>query len=163
MSPEFLKLVQHPVKFRLFLISKLPAAYFSGVRVRYLDADRSEVTIKYRWFATNPFRSIYFACLAMAAEMSTGVLAMGFLHAGETPVSMLITGMDAEFLKKATGRITFHCTDGARVAESIGQAVATGSGVEVKLFSEGKNEAGDTIARFSFTWSFKSKLSNHSI
>jgi len=33
-TPDFIKLMKHPVKFRMFLFFKLPSAYFAGVRVR---------------------------------------------------------------------------------------------------------------------------------
>ena len=75
-SPSFASLVHHPLKFRLFLLKNLPAAYFSGLKILSADSDRTVVSVPYRWLTRNPFRSIYFASLSMAAEMSTGILAM---------------------------------------------------------------------------------------
>ena len=63
---KFFDLVNHPIKFRLFLLSKLPSAYFSGVRVRYVDEEKAVVSVPYKWFTTNPFRSTYFAMLRQA-------------------------------------------------------------------------------------------------
>ena len=37
------------------------------------------VLMKYKWLNTNPFRSVYFACLQMAAEFSTGIICMAYL------------------------------------------------------------------------------------
>jgi hypothetical protein len=71
MNRKFLELVMHPFKFRLYLLSKLPSAFFSGVRVCYIDEEKCVVTVPYKWFSQNPFKSTYFACLGMAAEMST--------------------------------------------------------------------------------------------
>lgn len=79
-AQQFLELVQHPVKYRLFLLKKLPAAFFSGIRVKYADENKAVVTVPYKWFSTNPFKSTYFACLSMAAEMTTGLLAMAHIH-----------------------------------------------------------------------------------
>src|SRR6476646_11547024 len=98
----FIDLVKHPVKFRMFLFSKLPAALFSGVRLKYVDEEKCEVVVPFKWFTRNPFRSTYFACLSMAAEMSTGLLAMANIYGRKPRVSMLITGMEARFHKKAT-------------------------------------------------------------
>ncbi len=39
-TQEFIQLMKHPVKFRMFLFSKLPAAFFSGVRVRDIDESK---------------------------------------------------------------------------------------------------------------------------
>ncbi len=67
-SPQkFIKLVRHPVKFRMFLFWKLPAALFSGVRIKEIDEERSIISVPYKWLTQNPFRSTYFASLAMAA------------------------------------------------------------------------------------------------
>jgi len=62
--------------FRFFLLKSLPAAFFSGLRVQSLSTSSAVVRIRYSWFSKNPFRSIYFAVLGMAAEMSTGILAL---------------------------------------------------------------------------------------
>ena len=75
-TAAFSNLLKHPFKFRIFLLSKLPSAYFAGVRIREVDEKRCVVTVPYKWFTKNPFRSTYFACLGMAAEMSTGALCM---------------------------------------------------------------------------------------
>ena len=34
---KFLELIQNPVKFTFFLLTSLPAAFFSGVRLKYAD------------------------------------------------------------------------------------------------------------------------------
>ncbi|MEJ7672361.1 MAG: hypothetical protein WKF59_06555 [Chitinophagaceae bacterium] len=41
--------------------------------------------------------------LAMAAEMSTGILAMMHIYKRSHSISMLITNMEASYIKKATG------------------------------------------------------------
>src|SRR5438552_1786104 len=112
-TAAFIALMRNPLKFRLFLFTKLPSAYFSGVRIREVDENRSVVTVPYKWFSQNPFRSTYFACLAMAAELSTGCLAMAYLYKRRPAVSMLVVNMYAEYFKKANGRTTFVCEDGA--------------------------------------------------
>lgn len=137
------------------MLSKLPAAYFSGVRVKYVNEDTCVVTIPYKWFSTNPFRSTYFACLAMAAEMSTGVLAMGHTYKKDPAVSMLVTRLEANFMKKATGLTTFTCDDGARIKDTIRQALVSGKATSLSAFAAGKNKEGDTVAEFNITWSFK--------
>jgi hypothetical protein len=159
MKETFFNLVRHPFKFRLFLLSKLPSAYFSGVRVRFVDEEQCVVTVPYKWFSTNPFRSTYFACLSMAAELSTGVLAMANTYEANPAVSMLVLKVEGNFMKKATGLTTFTCEDGDLVTRSVNDAVASGKAVKVLMRSTGKNQEGDTVAEFAITWSFKSKTS----
>ena len=86
-TKSFISLMKHPLKFRFFLLSKLPSAFFTGVRIRDVDERKCIVTVPFKWFTKNPFRSTYFACLGMAAEMSTGALCMIHLFKRQPPVS----------------------------------------------------------------------------
>jgi acyl-coenzyme A thioesterase PaaI-like protein len=139
------------------LFSKLPSAFFAGVRVREIDEKKCVVTVPYKWFSQNPFRSTYFACLSMAAEMSTGALSMTHLYKRKPPVSMLVVKVESEYFKKATGRTTFVCEDGEMIQKAIGESIATGEARMVRARSVGKNKEGEVVAEFFITWSFKVK------
>lgn len=156
-TEDFIKLLRHPVKFRMFLFWKLPAAFFSGVRIKTVDEESCQVTIPFKWLTQNPFQSTYFASLSMAAELSTGVL--GLAHANKTNprVSMLVVKVEAHYYKKATDVTTFICKDGAAFKQTIDKAIATGEGQTVTAHSTGFNKAGDMVAEFFITWSFKAK------
>ena len=99
-TPSFIKLLKHPFKFKLFLFTKLPAAYLAGVRVREVNEKKCVASVPYKWLSQNPFRSTYFACLSMAAELSAGALAMAHLYKIDPPVSMLVVKVDSEYFKK---------------------------------------------------------------
>lgn len=154
---QFIQLIRHPVKFRIFLFSKLPAAFFSGVKVKTIDEASAIVTVPYKWFSQNPFKSTYFACLAMAAEFSTGLLSMMNTYKSNPPVSMLVTGLQAAYFKKATGITYFTCEEGLAIQQIIEEAIATGEGKTIKVKSSGKNDKGELVAEFYLTWSFKVK------
>ena len=156
-APAFIRLVRHPVKFRLFLFFKLPSAWLSGVRLRSIDAAQARVTVPFKWFTRNPFRSTYFACLAMAAEMSTGVLGLLQLHKRKPAVSMLVVGLEANYFKKATHRTSFVCEDGGLFEQAVDEAIATGEPRTVRARSVGTNKEGEVVAEFYVTWSFKTK------
>jgi hypothetical protein len=156
MNNEFIRIVQHPLKFKLFLLKKLPVAFFCGIRVLYIDNEQAKVKVPFKWLTQNPFRSIYFACLAMAAEMSTGVLAMGYLYK-QTPTSMLITAMEAKYFKKSTETIVFTCDDGLRLQALLKEVMASGKPATFTALATGKDKSGDIVAEFRFTWSFKTK------
>ena len=153
----FSKQMTSPLKFRMFLLSKLPSAYFSGVRVKSLDENKCEVSVPFKWFSQNPFRSTYFACLSMAAEMSTGALALGHLYKRIPPVSMLVVKTEGEYFKKAVDKTTFVCEDGSQIKKMIEEAVESGEGRTIRAKTIGKNKAGELVAEFFITWSFKSK------
>lgn len=156
-TATFIKLMRHPVKFRIFLFTKLPAAYIAGVRVREIDEKRCRVTVPYKWLSQNPFRSTYFACLSMAAEMSTGALAMAHLYKIDPPVSMLVVKVESEYFKKATGRTGFVCEDGGLFEKTIEETIRTGEARTMKARSVGTNKEGEVVAEFYITWSFKAK------
>ncbi|HLI92541.1 MAG TPA: DUF4442 domain-containing protein [Puia sp.] len=156
---EFDRLARSALRFRLFLLTRMPSAFFSGLHITRLDADSCVVSVPYTWFTRNPFRSTYFACLAMAAEMSTGILAISNVYKRKPPVSMLVVHLEANYFKKATGPTHFHCKDGPGIRETIERAIATGDGQTIRARSEGANAAGEPIAEFFITWSFKPKKS----
>ncbi|MBK6636023.1 MAG: thioesterase [Chitinophagaceae bacterium] len=157
-AKQFLQLIKHPVKFRIFLLSKLPSAFFSGVRVLQADEKKCSVKVPYKWFSQNPFKSTYFACLAMAAEMSTGVLALAHIYKREPAVSMLVLKVDGNFIKKATGITIFTCEDGLVIKQTIEDAIMSNEGKIITARSYGRNAAGEIVADFAITWSFKVKL-----
>jgi hypothetical protein len=155
--PNFLRLLRNPVRFRLYLLSRLPSAFFAGLRIGEADDVGCSVSVPFKWFTRNPFRSTYFACLSMAAEMSTGILAMAAVYKRKPAVSMLVVGLSANFHKKATGRTVFVCVDGPAIREAIAASIATGEARQVKARSVGSNSNGEIVAEFFITWSFKAK------
>lgn len=154
---KFRRKILYPPAFRLYLLMQLPSALFSGIRVRELTKERSVVTVPYKWLTKNPFRSVYFASQSMAAEMSTGVLAMMALQGLPSPVSMLVLDMKAEFVKKASSRISFTCEDGAAIFSAVAKAAADNEPVTVTARSTGTTADGTVISNFFITWTFKTK------
>lgn len=155
---QFSKLISKPIAFRFFLLQQLPAAFFAGLRIAHFDADTCSVQIKYSWFSKNPFKSIYFAVEAMAAEMCSGMLAFGQVYQRNPKISMLVVKLEVNFIKKATGTILFTCEDGPAIQAAINASIATGEGKTITTMSKGKNSANETVAEFLITWSFKAKL-----
>jgi len=155
-AQAFRQQVLNPMKLRLFMLQNLPMAWLAGLRLRELTPEHAVVTVRFKHLTKNPFKSIYFACLAMAAELASGMQAMMHVQAG-TPASMLVVGMEADFTKKAVGLISFACPDGPRIAQALAESRATGEGRTVVATSTGTDEAGDVVAVFRITWSFRAK------
>ena len=154
---QFLKLANHPLTFRFYLLYKLPAAFFSGIKIKECTGAKCITSVPHKWLTQNPFRSTYFASLAMAAEMSTGVLALSNTYKRKPPVSLLITKMEAVFFKKATGITLFTCEEGAQIANTVNEA-GSGQAKMITVKSIGKNKNNELVAEFLFTWSFKIKV-----
>lgn len=159
---RFRKKIDGQWRYRLFLLGKLPSAFFAGLRLHAFNETTAVVKVRYSWFSQNPFRSMYFAVQFMAAEMSTGLLCYGFIYDRKPAVSMLVLKVEGNFTRKATGTIHFTCTEGETIAATIDKAIATGEAQELTCRSVGINETGEEVGEYFVTWSFKAKQKVHS-
>ncbi len=146
-----------PSKLNAFLFFKLPSAFWCGVRVKLLSNDKCVVTVTHRWINQNPFKSMYFAVQAMAAELSTGALVISQIKKSGKNISMLVANNNGNFSKKATGKITFICNDGHLIEQAIQKTIASGEGQTFWMKSCGVNENGDQVSELNFEWSIKVK------
>lgn len=157
---EFINKIKNPVKFRLFLATKLPAAFFVGLRLVEVNENQCVIKIRHSWFNKNPFRSMYFAAEAMAAEMASGLLAFGYTYKRNPSISMLVVKMEIEFSKKATGVILFSCKQGKEIEEAIQSCLSNNDGQTITTTSIGVNKYNEEVAKFYITWSFKAKITS---
>lgn len=142
-------------KQKLFFLLKLPMGFLAGLRIVTLQEEQCVVKVKHSYFTKNPFKSIYFACQAMAAELSTGMLC--FEAVKEHNMALLVVGMEANYTKKAVGKISFSCSEGKEIQATVQKALKSGKGEVVKVKSVGMDEVGDIVSEFHFTWSFKKR------
>ena len=136
---------------------KLPSAYLCGVRLKEMDDSKSMVQVRHKWINQNPFNSMFWAVQGMAAELTTGALVMKKIRDSGQKISMLVANNNASFTKKATGRITFECTEGYKIDEAIANAIDTQEGQTVWLNAKGINKDGVQVSDFNFEWTLKVK------
>ena len=146
-----------PFTFRLMMLKVLPLAFFAGLRLHHVDDNSCTVRLKYGYLTQNPFRSIYFAALAMAAEMCSGLPALLYLRRSKVNSSMLVTEMSSVYHKKAVGTITFKFEEVPALQAAIREAVDTPDGRTFDAVSKGYNEQGDCVATFTVRWSFRKR------
>lgn len=151
------KLAKSNFHMKLFMLKNLPMAFLAGLQVTEIDQTQASVSVPYKCLNKNPFRSIYFAVLSMAAELATGILAMAAIKDFSMPVSMLVFEMKASFQKKARTKITFKCIEGEKMIAAISRSIETGEGQTAEVTSTGYDTEGDVVAEFKFTWTFKPK------
>jgi len=144
-----------PNKLNTFLMFKLPSAYICGIRTKYLDSTKCIVKVRHRWINQNPFHSMFWAVQGMAAELTTGALLTSKIRASGKKISMLVASNNANFTKKATGIITFVCTEGEQIDKAIQQAIKTGEGQTIWMNSIGTNAEGIQVSSFNFEWTIK--------
>ncbi len=153
-ASKYLKDIQSLWKLRLYFFKNLPSALWWGFRVKWASVESTEISIPYNWRTRNPFQSIYFAALAGAGELSTGVMANLARMSGGN-VSMLVLEQRAEFVKKANTVTTFTCEDGAKVFETVATAVSTRQPQTLTMLGTGRNTSGEIVAHIYITWTFK--------
>lgn len=140
-----------------FLFFKLPSCYISGVRVSSINEHEATATVTHRWINQNPFKSLYWATQGMASELVTGILIMKQIFDSGKKISMLVTQQNGVFTKKATGKITFICSDGGKIKIAINNTINTGEPQIILMMAEGFNEDHESVSKFEYTWSLKYK------
>lgn len=152
---SYQKKMSNPLYFWFGMLIKLPSAIFWKFRIKELDAEKCVVTIPFCWRTQNPFKSIYFAAMAGAGELTTGALCQ-LAISGLGKYSMLVVDFRAEYFKKANQKITFTCEQGQELFKLIESLQPNDTG-KLTMISSGKNPQGEEVARFYVTWSFKRK------
>jgi len=146
-----------PKKINLFLLAKLPSAYLCGVRLKNISATESTTSVKFKWINQNPFGSMFWAVQGMAAELATGALVMQKIQESGKNISMLVASNNAQFTKKAKGRITFICKDGVMLDSVMLNVIESGEGQVIVMKVIGTNEEGIEVSTFNFEWTLKLK------
>lgn len=154
---SFQKKMLVPLFFKLFLFSKLPLAFLSGIKLKELSNNHCILNMKYTYLNRNPFGSIYFASLSMAGELASGMIAASIVYKSNPKISMLVRGVKINFIKKAIGTIFFECNQGKEILAIIQKSNVTGAGQTIDVITVAKNEQGEVIAEFLINWSFKVK------
>ena len=152
-----LKKINNKILFKIFTLFNLPMALISGLKIERITSSECETSVGYKFLNKNPFNSIYFAILSMAAELSTGALALLSIQTMDSNISFIVTGMEGDFLKKAKGKIKFKCLEGEKIFKAVGKAVQSPEPVIQIVQTIGYNDEGDIVAIFNFKWSFKKR------
>ena len=127
----------------------------SGTRLIHLDEEKSVTEVPFRWCNKNPFSSMYFAVQSMAAELSTAAPIFMTLKGFDVDAALIIVDLKVEFVKKAQSKITFSCLDYDKIYNVVAQLKKAGDTATVVAKTVGRDVAGDDVAIFYFTWSFK--------
>lgn len=154
---DFRSLANNNFLLKLFFLKKTPMGILSGMKVVELDEEHCSVSVPFNYLTKNPFKSTYFAVQSMAAELSSGAMAISEVSLASRPVSMLVLDMKAKFTKKARTKVVFTCSNGKEISEAVHNAISTGEGQTVTIISKGTDTEGDIVSEFQFTWTFKAK------
>ena len=145
-----------PNKINRWMLFKLPAAWLTGVRLTLIDESKCEVKVRFKWINQNPYRSMFWAVQAMAAELTTGMLLTKSIQDSNSDISMLLVSNKSSFYKKAVGRITFVCDEG-EIAKQLINSTIKNSTSKAWFKAKGYDEARDQVSEFDFEWSCKKR------
>jgi nitronate monooxygenase len=112
-----------PNKINRWMLFKLPAAWLTGVRLSLINEGKCEVKVRFKWINQNPYRSMFWAVQAMAAELTTGMLLTKSIQDSNSDISMLLVSNKSSFYKKAVGKITFVCDEGEIAKQLINSTI----------------------------------------
>jgi len=143
------------LRYNLFLLKKLPSAYFCGARIKSIDSNQCEIKIALNWFNKNPYKSMFWAAQGMAAELTTALMITDKIKKSGYDVSMLLISNNANYYKKATGLIVFNCNEGAEIDEMMNKLISSNTSQTITLSSTGINQNNITVSKFIFEWSLK--------
>lgn len=144
-------------KMKFFMFMNLPMGFIAGLKILEINSEKAQISVPNKFINKNPFKSMYFAVQSMAAELSSGILAISEVAESKRNISMLVLNMKASFTKKARSKVVFTCNDGDKIRNAIAESIKTGEGQTVDVTSKGIDKEGDTVAEFVFTWTFKLK------
>ncbi len=144
-----------PLRFKRKLLFQMPLNLIVGIKIIDLNKESCRVSVPFKQLNKNPFKSIFWAVLGMAAEMSCGALVDMYTYGLKPSVSIIVGGCSAEFLSKATDLTTFVCNDGKQIAETVKRAIETREPQEILCKTIGYSAKGREVARFSFTWKMR--------
>ncbi|MDA7566150.1 DUF4442 domain-containing protein [Flavobacteriaceae bacterium] len=145
-----------PNKINRWMLFKLPAAWLTGVRLSVINEGKCEVKVRFKWINQNPYRSMFWAVQAMAAELTTGMLLTKSIQDSNSDISMLLVSNKSSFYKKAVGKITFVCDEGENAKQLINSTIKNTTS-KAWFKAKGYDEAGDQVSEFDFEWSCKKR------
>lgn len=128
-----------------FLLGRL-VPYSGSVRprIRTLEPGRCRAEVKDRRGVRNHLRSVHATALATAGELVTGLATLTAIPPG---VRGILTGLEADYEKKARGLLTASCRT------EVPDAVAADDGhTEHRAVGEIRDEEGDVVATVRATW-----------
>ena len=156
-AQTFRNRLNSPRLFRAYMAAKMPLGALAGLKIETLDGYQCAVSVPCSWRTKNPFGSIYFAALSMAAELSCAGLALMASRAPEEKVAVYPIGLKGDFIKQAKAKTTFTCTQGPELFAAVRRAIETGEAVTVVTNTVGQTDEGLIVSKFDFTWSYKKK------
>lgn len=150
--------LKETIKMRLFTMTKIPLVAWLRPRVVDLTADRCEILIPLSRRSSNHLGAMYFGALCTGADVAGGLAVMNGIGRSGHRIDFVFKDLNARFLKRAHGDVTFICEDGAKLSGLLKAAVESTQRVEETVYVEAfiPQDSGTLkVAEFHLTISLK--------
>ena len=143
----------------LFGLTRIPLIFYCRPKVVSISDTRFEVKIKLNRRTKNHLNSMYFGVLSVGADVTGGFLAMKFIQASKSHISLIFKDFHADFLRRAEGDVHFICEDGFAIQELIETAKETGErqNLPLNIIATVPTISHEPVATFILTLSIKKK------
>ena len=142
---------------RYFGLTRIPLLFYVRPSVVEKTPQRVVIRIPLNRRTKNHHGSMYFAALAMGADVAVGLLAVELIGRQDKKVSFIFKDFNAEFHRRATADVYFSCDQGEAITALVQQAVDGGDRVELPLTAVATvpTENSGPVASFRLTLSLK--------
>ena len=142
---------------RYFGLTRIPLLFYVRPSVIEKSDERVVIRIPLRRRSKNHQGSMYFAALAMGADVSVGLLAVELISHQQEKISFIFKDFNAEFYRRATGDVFFSCSQGREIAQLVKNVISSNKRVEMTLdaIATVPAENNEPVARFRLTLSLK--------
>ena len=143
----------------LFGLTRIPLIFYCRPKVVSISDTRLEVKIKLNRRTKNHLNSMYFGVLSVGADVTGGFLAMKFIQASKSHISLIFKDFHADFLRRAEGDVHFICEDGSAIQNLIEVAEETGErqNFPLHIIAKAPSISPEPVAKFILTLSIKKK------
>ena len=147
------------MKRRLFLLGmfKIPMVGFVRPRLLELNDQTAKVKIRLSRRTKNHLGSMYFAALAVGADLAAGLHAFYYSEQSSKKMSFSFKGVKADFLMRAESDIVFISKEGEIIKEAVKTALESGERVNQAINVIAVDSNDKEVAAFEMTVSIKFK------
>jgi acyl-coenzyme A thioesterase PaaI-like protein len=145
------------MQWKMFLLGffKIPMIHFVRPQLMEIDEEKVKLKIRLRRRTKNHLNSMYFAALAVGADVAGGIQVFYFAEKHNKKVSFAFKGMNAQFLKRAESDTIFESNQGHVVAAAVKKSMESGERINDTIDVIAKNTNGEIVATFEMGISLK--------
>ena len=145
------------MRWKMYLLGliKIPMLRFVAPKLLAIDDEKVRVKIRLRRRTKNHLNSMYFAALAVGADVTGGIQVFYFAEQMGKKVSFAFKGMNAQFLKRAETDTYFESLEGHKVKAAFEKSLSTGERVNETISVVAKNTNDEVVATFDMIISLK--------